>query len=114
MDGLLGVLVLPPLVFGVVGAAVTTIWRFRWRFALPLTYAAFVVFVIWFNWYLANDPNLTGRYRGPNPGETVVDMVMMSIVGLLPLVVAFLLAAVVGKRMARPPRPPLRNEGPAQ
>ena len=113
MDGLIGVLLLPPLVFGVVGAVVATIWRLRWRFALPLTCAAFVAFVIWFNWYLANDPNITGRYRGPTPGETVADIVMMSIVGLLPLVIAFLLTAVAGKRMKRS-RPLLRNEGQAQ
>ena len=38
----------------------------------------------------------------------------MSIIGLLPLLVAYLLTAAAGKRMVRPPRPPVRNEGQAQ
>ena len=69
MDGLVGVFLLPGLVFGVVGAVVTTMCRIRWRIGFPATYAAFVVFVVWFNWHVSHDPNLTGRYREPTAGD---------------------------------------------
>jgi len=114
MDGLAGVFLLPGLIFGVVGAVVTTMCRIRWRIGFPVTYAAFVVFVVWLNWHVSHDPNLTGRYRAPSAGDIAGGIAAMSIIGLLPLLVAYLLAAAVGKRMVQPPRPPVRNEGQAQ
>ena len=114
MDGLAGVFLLPGLVFGVVGAVVTTMRRIRWRIGLPVTYAAFVVFVVWLNWHVANDPNLTGRYRAATAEDIAGGIAMMSIIGLLPLLIAYLLTAAVGKRMVRQPRPPMRNDGQAQ
>ena len=114
MDGLVGVFLLPGLVFGVVGAGLTTLRRIRWRIGFPLTYAAFVAFVAWLNWHLANDPNITGRYRTPSAGDIASGIAGMSVIGLLPLLIAFLLTAAIGKRMAGPPRPPVRNAGQAQ
>ena len=114
MDGLAGVFLLPGLVFGVVGAVVTTMCRIRWRIGFPVTYAAFVVFAIWSNWHVSHDLNITGRYREPTAGDIAGGMAAMSIIGLLPLLVAYLLAATVGKRMVRPARPAVQNEGQAQ
>jgi hypothetical protein len=105
LDGIFDAFVLPGIAFGVVGGVAAIYWRLRWRFALPLTYVAFIVFAIVLCWYLASDPNLAGRYRAATPADIAMGVGMMGTIGFLPLVIAFLLTAIVGKRAARPPSP---------
>ena len=88
-----GVLLLvlgPGLAFGVVGAVLATIGRVRWFVGLPATFAALVVFALWFSWNAARGTPSTA-------GDIARGTLMVSLLATLPLVAAYLLAAAASR-----------------
>src|SRR5262245_61737370 len=89
--GIVLLLLGPGLVFGVVGAVLTSICRVRWRIGFPATFAALVVFALWWS---------ASRVADSTAGDIAQGTLMLSIFALFSLVPAYLLTAAAAKGLA--------------